>query len=88
MDWALHQSRIRFDIRAERKEYERLFQNPARTLQDRMARRGLTDRTKSHAIPPWEKIFQIEARERRLVWQARVLGWGKEKREYFACKES
>ena len=25
MDWAIHEPRIRFDIHAEREEYERLF---------------------------------------------------------------
>ena len=40
MDWAVNQPRIRFDIRAEREEYERLFKHPARALQDRLVRRG------------------------------------------------
>jgi hypothetical protein len=88
MDWAIYESRIRFDIRAEREEYERLFKHQERTLQDRLARRGRTDRTRQHAIPEWEKVYQTEARERRLLYQARVLSWGKEKRYYYAHKQS
>jgi hypothetical protein len=38
MDWAIYQPRVRFDARAERKEYEFLFNRQARVLQDRMAR--------------------------------------------------
>jgi len=30
MDWALHQQQVRFDIRAERAEYEYLFKHSAR----------------------------------------------------------
>jgi len=37
-------------------------------------------------IPEWEKVYQEQARERKLLYQARVLGWGKEKRYYFAQK--
>ena len=85
MDWAVHQSQVRFDVRAERSEYEYLFRHQARALQDRLARRGRTDRTRQHAIPEWEKTYQVETRERRLLYQARVLGWGKEKKYYFAC---
>jgi len=88
MDWGIHQSQVRFDIRAERAEYERLFQHQARVLQDRMVRRGRTDRTRKHAIPEWEKVHQAEAKERRLLHQARVLSWGKEKKYYFAHKGS
>ena len=84
MDWAIHESQIRFDIRAEREECEKLFKHQARVLQDRLVRRGHTDRTRQHAIPEWEKIYQTEAQERRLLHQARVLGWGKEKRYYYA----
>ncbi len=51
MDGGIHQSQMRFDIRAEREESERLFK---------------------------------EAYTRRLLYQARVLGWGNEKRYYFA----
>jgi hypothetical protein len=91
MDWAIHQSQYRFDIRAERRECERLFAHEARILQDRLARRSRTDRTKHLATPEWESVYQeveriyrTEARERRLLHQARVLSWGKEKRYYFA----
>jgi hypothetical protein len=49
MDWAHHESQFRFDIRAEREECERLFRHQARVLQDRMVRRGRTDRTKRRA---------------------------------------
>jgi hypothetical protein len=86
MDWAVHQPAIRFDIRAERAEYERLFNHQARVLQDRLSRRGRTDRTKQIPLAEWEKIYQAQARERKLLYQARVLGWGKEKRYYFARK--
>jgi hypothetical protein len=84
MDWAHHESQIRFDIRAEREECERLFKHPARALQDRLARRGHTDRTRHPAAPEWKKIDQTAAQERRLLYQARVLGWGKEKSYYHA----
>jgi hypothetical protein len=87
MDWAVHQPQIRFDIRSEHEEYERLFRHPARVLQDRMVRRGRTDRTRHPAIPEWERIYQTESRERRSLHQARVLGWGKEKRYYYAHKK-
>src|ERR1700747_24996 len=40
MDSALHQQQVRFNIRAERAEYEYLFRHSARVLQDRLARRG------------------------------------------------
>jgi hypothetical protein len=88
MDWALYQPRFRFDIRAEREEYERLFHHHARVLQDRMVRRGHTDRTKKQSVPDWEKVYQIRAQERRVLYQARVLSWSKEKRYYFAHKPS
>jgi len=88
MDWAIHQAQVRFDIRAEREEYERLFKHPARVLQDRMVRRGHTDRTRKHSTPEWEKVYQIQAQQGRLLLQARVLGWGKEKQYYFAHKNS
>ncbi len=87
-DSAIHQPRVRFDSRAERTEYEYLFGHPARILQDRMTRRNHTDRTPRLGTPEWEKVYQKEAQERRLLHQARVLGWGKEKRYYFACKGS
>ena len=86
MDWAFHESQIRFDIRAEREEYERLFQHPARVLQDRLARCGAGDRTKEIPVAEWERVYRKEAQERRLLHQARVLGWGKEKRYYYAHK--
>jgi len=86
MDWAVHQPEVRFDIRAERAECERLFQHPARVLQDRLARLGGGDRTKEFPVAEWEKLYEKEAQERRLLHQARVLGWGKEKRYYFAQK--
>jgi hypothetical protein len=88
MDWAHYEPHIRFDIRIERAEYERLFKHQARVLQDRLARRGHTDRTRQHAIPEWEKLYQTDARERRLLHQARVLSWGKEKQYYYAHKRS
>jgi len=86
MDWAIYQPQVRFDPRAERAEYERLFTHSARVLQDRMVRCSRTDRTRKHDLPQWERVFQHESQERRLLHQARVLGWGKEKRYYFAHK--
>lgn len=83
MDWAIYRPQVRFDPRVERKEYEFLFSHQARVLQDRMVRRG---HTKHHAIPDWEKLYQAEAAERRLLHQARVLSWGKEKKYYYAHK--
>ncbi|HZR65338.1 MAG TPA: hypothetical protein VFA85_09335 [Terriglobales bacterium] len=88
MDWALHQPEIRFDTRAERAEYERLFQHPARVLHDRLARLGGDDRTKEIPTAEWQKLYQKEAQERRLLYQARVLGWGKQKTYYFAHKNA
>ena len=86
MNWAHHESQIRFDIRAERAEYERLFAHPARALQDRLSRCGGSDRTRKHGIPEWERVHQTEAQARRVLHQARVLSWGLEKRAYFAQK--
>jgi hypothetical protein len=86
MDWGLHQQQVRFDIRTERGEYESLFKHPARVLQDRLARLGGGDRTKGIPIAEWERVYRKEAQERRLLHQARVLGWGKEKRYYYAHK--
>jgi hypothetical protein len=86
--WEIHEPQVRFNVRAEREEYERLFRHPARVLQDRMARRSRTDRTKKPGLPEWERLFQREAIDRQLLYQARVLGWGKEKRYYFANKLS
>ena len=87
MDWAFHESQIRFDVRTERAEYERLFRHSARVLQDRLARLGGGDRTKEIPVAEWERLYQ-EAYARRLLYQARVLGWGREKRYYFAHKQS
>jgi hypothetical protein len=84
---ATHQPQVRFDLRAEREQYERLFTHPARVLQDRMVRRSQTDRTKTPGVPEWERVYQKEVRERRVLYQARVLGWGKEKQYYFAHKQ-
>lgn len=86
MDWAICQPAIRF-VRAECAEYERLFNHQARVLQDRLDRRGRTDRTKRIPVAEWEKVYQADARERELLYQARVLGWEKEKRHYFAHKQ-
>jgi hypothetical protein len=61
MDWALHQPERRFDIRAERALYERLFRHPARVLQDRLVRLGGGDRTKENPIAEWERLYQREA---------------------------
>jgi hypothetical protein len=88
MDWAIYRPQERFDPRAEREECERLFRHQARILQDRLARRGHTDRTRKVATVEWEKVYQAEAQERRLLYQARVLSWGKEKRYYYAHKIS
>jgi len=86
MNRAFHESQIRFDIRLEREEYERLFQHPARALQDRLARRGGGDRTKYPAMPEWKKVHLKEMEQRRIVHQARVLAWGKEKSYYYASR--
>jgi hypothetical protein len=88
MNWAIYAPRVRFDVRAEREECERLFRHQARALQDRLVRRGHTDRTRKHAIPEWEKVYQTELQERRVLYQARALSWGKEKRYYHAHKPS
>jgi hypothetical protein len=79
----MNQPLLRFDIRAEREEYQRLFQHPARELQDRLVRRSRTDRTQKHATAEWEKVFQAQQQERRLLYQARVLAWGKQKAYYW-----
>ena len=81
---ATHQPAVRFDVRAERAECERLFKHPARVLQDRLARLGGGDRTQEVPIPDWKKTYLQEAEERKLLYQARVLSWGKEKRHYYA----
>ena len=85
---ATHQPQVRFDIRAERAEYERLFTHPARVLQDRMVRRSRTDRTRTPGLAEWKRVYQKEVAERRVLYQARVLGWGKEKQHYFAHKQA
>ena len=88
MDWAGYRPQHRFDPRAEREECERQYRHQARILQDRLARRGHTNRTRKIAMAEWEKVYQAEAQERRLLYQARVLSWGKEKRYYYAHKVS
>ena len=88
MDWAHHEPQFRFDIRAEREECERLCLLQASVLQNRMVRRSRTDRTRQHAIPEWEKVYQTEAQERRSLHQARVLSWGRQKQYYYAHKHS
>ncbi len=85
-DSAIYQPAVRFNLRAEREEYERLFKHPARVLHDRLVRRSRTNRTRKPDVAEWEKVCQEEGQERRLLYQARVLGWGKEKRYYFAHK--
>jgi len=71
MDWAFHESQIRFDICAEREEYEFLFNHQARVLQDRLARCGGGDRTRRPGIPEWKKVYLKESAERKLLHQAR-----------------
>ena len=88
MDWAVYRPQNRFDPRAEREECERLYLHHARALQDRLVRRGHTDRTSKLAMADWEKVYQAEAQERRVLYQARVMSWGKEKRYYYAHKGS
>jgi len=88
MNWALHQQQVRFDIRAECAEFEYLFSHPARVLQDRLARLGGGDRTKEIPIAEWERVYRKEAEARSLLHQARVLGWGKQKKYYYAHKLS
>ena len=86
MDWGIHQPEVRFDIRAERAEYEYLFKHPARVLQDRLVRLGGGDRTKQIPISEWETVYRQKALAARLLHQARVLAWGKQKRYYQAHK--
>ena len=88
MNWGIYESRFRFDIHAERAECERLFMHPARALQDRLVRCGHTDRTKHHALTEWEKLEREEANACKLLHQARVLGWGKEKSLYYSQRGS
>lgn len=88
MDWAFHQQQVRFDIGAERAEYEYLFNHEARVLQDRLVRLGGGDRTKEIPIAEWERVHQAEVEARRRLHAARVLAWGKEKRYYYGHKLS
>ncbi len=60
------------------------FKHPAKVLQDRIVRCGCGDRTRPIAIPEWERVYLKEAEQRRLLHQARVLGWGKQKSAYFS----
>jgi len=53
-----------------------------------MVRRSRTDRTRKPRVAEWEKVYQKEAEERELLYQARVLGSGKQKQYYFAHKQS
>ena len=43
-------------------------------------RLGGGDRTKEIPIAEWERTYRKDAQASRLLFQARVLGWGKEKR--------
>ena len=56
----------------------------ARVLQDRIARRSRTDRTRAPGFAEWKRVYQKQIVEQRLLHQARVLGWGREKHYYFA----
>lgn len=89
MDWTVHQPEVRFDVRAERVEYEYLFKHPARVLQDRLARLGGGDRTNKIHLAE-KRVHQQEAPDPRLLHQARVLAWGKEneKRYYHAHRSA
>jgi len=58
MNWANYQPWARFDIRVEREEYEHLFNHQARVLQDRLARRGRTDRTRQPLFRSGRKSFK------------------------------
>jgi hypothetical protein len=88
MDWAFHQPEVRFDIRAERAQYEYLFNHQARMLHDLLARCGGGDRTEEIPVAEWERLYRKQAQARRLLHQARVLAWGKEKTRYYAHKPS
>lgn len=88
MDWALHQPQVRFDARIERAEYERLFNHQARVLQDRLVRLGGGDRSKEIPVTEWEREYRKDTQARKLLHQARVLAWGKEKRHYYARRLS
>jgi len=86
MNWVIRRPEVRFDVHAERAEYERLFAHPARVLQDRVVRLGGGDRTKEIPVAEWEREYQRDAQARKVLHQARVLCWGKEKRYYYAQK--
>src|SRR5690348_9833065 len=88
MHRALHQPQVRFDARAERAEYAHLFNHQASVLQDRSARHGSRDRTKEIPMTEWEREHRRDIQARKLLSQARVLGWGREKSYYFAHKLS
>jgi len=53
-----------------------------------MVRRSRTDRTRTPGLAEWKRVYQKEVAERRVLYQARVLGWGKEKQHYFAHKQA
>ena len=55
-------------------ECERLFRHPAKVLRTALATR-CGDRTKGIPVAGWERLYQIDAQARRLLHQARVLGW-------------
>jgi hypothetical protein len=55
-------------------------------LQDRLVRLGVGDPTRKIPTSEWERVYQQEARAGRLLHQAKVLAWGKEKRYYHAHK--
>ena len=40
------------------------------------------------AAPEWKKIYQTATQELRLLYQARVLSWGKEKSYYYGHHHS
>jgi hypothetical protein len=86
MDWAVHQPQVRFDIRAERAEYDYLFTHAARVLQDRATRLGGGDRTREIPRAEWDRVYEKKAQARRLLYQARALAWGKQKQYYYAQK--
>ncbi|HKU26078.1 MAG TPA: hypothetical protein VJQ54_11440 [Candidatus Sulfotelmatobacter sp.] len=86
MDSGVRQPQVRFDARAERAEYQYLFEHPARVLQDRLARLGGGDRSKQIGIPEWKRVYLREEQDRKLLHQARALGWGREKQYYYTQK--